>query len=97
MIDTTQLTQEQQWGLAFAAQQANATIEASNANLAEADRQPLFTLESYAEFVFRSACDSYYAQLIAHKQSLATERFNQLSPEEQAALLAQLQVPNVLQ
>lgn len=97
MLDTTQLTQEQFWGLAFVTQLANEAIEAENANLPEADRRPLFTAESYAEFVMRAACDSYYAQLIAHKQQLATERFNALSPEDQAALLAQLQVPNVLQ
>ena len=35
MIDLTQLTQEQQWGLQFVAMQANEPIQAANENLKE--------------------------------------------------------------
>jgi hypothetical protein len=94
MINTTQLTQEQQWGLAFATQQANAAIE--SANETREDKQPLFTPESYAEFVMRAACDSYFAQLIDFKKQAALKTFDSLSPEEQAALVAQLQIPDAL-
>jgi hypothetical protein len=96
MIDTTKLSQEQQWGLAFAAQQANAAIEQANSGKPESEQQALFTPESYAEFVFRGACDSYYAQLIDFKKASALALFNAMSPEEQAALVDQLGIPPVL-
>lgn len=97
MIDLTKLSQEQQWGLQFVAMQANEPIQAANENLKEDEEpKPLFTAESYAEMVFRSACDSYYQQLLAHKKKKAEQMFDALSPEQQAALVAQLGIPDVL-
>lgn len=97
MIDLTQLTQEQQWGLQFVAMQANEPIQAANENLKEDEEpKPLYTPESYAEMVFRSACDSYYQQLVAFKKKKAEEMFNSMTPEQQAALVAQLGIPDVL-
>lgn len=96
MIDTNRLSQEQQWGLAFAAQQANVAISAANDGKPENEQQALFTPESYAEFVMKSACDSYYAQLVAFKKANALAMFDAMTPEEQAALVEQLGVPPVL-
>lgn len=97
MIDLTQLTQEQLWGLQYAVLKANEPIQAANENLPEGeDPKPLFTDASYAEMVFKSACDSYYQQLIAHKKQNALTMFDALSPEQQAALVAQLGIPDVL-
>ena len=106
MIDLSQLTQEQRWGVDFACLEANKPIvteneqiTASNASLPEADKKPLkelFTSQSYLEHVIKSACDSYYKQLIDHKKKSALQMFDALSPEQQAALVAQLQIPDVL-
>jgi hypothetical protein len=87
MIDLTQLTREQLWGLQFATMQTNAALPEGS--------EPT-TPEAYAEVVFRQACDSYYAQLIQHKTQMALNLFNSLSPEQQEALVAQLQIPDVL-
>jgi hypothetical protein len=107
MIDLTQLSQTQAWGLSYACLQANKPIQAeneqitaSNANLPEGEEpkplKELFTDQSYIESVIKSACDSYYGQLIAEKKALAMNMFDQLTPEEQAALVAQLGIPDVL-
>ncbi len=106
MIDLLQLTQEQRWGVDFATLEANKPIQTeneqitqSNASLPEADKKPLkelFTSQSYLETVMRSACDSYYKQLIDFKKKSALQMFDSLSPEQQAALVAQLQIPDVL-
>ena len=106
MIDLLQLTQEQRWGVDFATLEANKPIQteneqitASNASLPEADKKPLkelFTPQSYLEHVIKSACDSYYAQLVDFKKKSALQMFDSLSPEQQAALVAQLHIPDVL-
>jgi len=107
MIDLTQLTQEQNWGVEYACLQANKPIQAeneqitsSNANLPEGEEakplKDLFTSQSYVESVIRSACDSYYKQLLDYKKQNALAMFDALSPEEQAALVAQLGIPDVL-
>ena len=106
MIDLTQLTQEQRWGVDFATLEANKPIvteneqiTASNANLPVEDQKPLkdlFTAQTYLEHVMKSACDSYYKQLIDYKKKNALAMFDALSPEQQAALVAQLQIPDVL-
>jgi len=106
MIDLNQLTQEQRWGVDFATLEANKPIQteneqikASNASAKQADKKPLkelFTPQSYLESVMRSACDSYYKQLVDFKKKSALQMFDSLSPEQQAALVAQLQIPDVL-
>ena len=110
MIDLSQLTQEQQWGVEFATLEANKPIvteneqiTASNASLPEADKKPLkelFTPQSYLESVIRSACDSYYAQLVAHKKKTVEQTFDSLSPEQQAFVIHAMQqyipIPDVL-
>lgn len=97
MIDLTQLSQEQLWGLQFAVLQANAPIQAANDALPEGEQpQALYTDASYAAFVFKSACDSYYQQLVDYKKKNALAMFDSLSPEQQAALVEQLGIPDVL-
>jgi hypothetical protein len=110
MIDLNQLTQEQRWGVDFATLEANKPIQteneqinASNASLPEADKKPLkelFTSQSYLETVMRSACDSYYAQLVAHKKKTVEQTFDSLSPEQQAFVIHAMQqyipIPDVL-
>jgi len=106
MIDLNQLTQEQRWGVDFATLEANKPIQteneqinASNASAKQADKKPLkelFTPQSYLESVMRSACDSYYKQLVDFKKKSALQMFDSLTPEQQAALVAQLHIPDVL-
>jgi Spy/CpxP family protein refolding chaperone len=106
MIDLNQLTQEQRWGVDFATLEANKPIQteneqinASNASAKQADKEPLkelFTSQSYLESVIRSACDSYYKQLVDFKKKSALQMFDSLTPEQQAALVAQLHIPDVL-
>ena len=104
MIDLTQLTQEQQWGVEFATLEANKPIQAENEQIAKANEtaeeakplKPLYTPQSYLEHVIRVACDSYYSQLVESKKKLALNMFDQLTPEQQAALVAQLHIPDVL-
>jgi len=110
MIDLSQLTQEQRWGVDFATLEANKPIQteneqitASNASLPEADKKPLkelFTSQSYLESVMRSACDSYYAQLVAHKKKTVEQTFDALTPDQQAFVIHAMQqyipIPDVL-
>ena len=96
-VDLSQLTQEQLWGLQYATLQANGPIQAANEALPEGEEpKPLFTDASYAEMIFKSACDSYYQQLVEHKKKSALQMFDSLTPEQQAALVQQLQIPDVL-
>lgn len=84
MIDLTELTQEQRWGLQFALLQS---IQ---------EGEPSKTEQQYADQVFALACDSWYAQLIEAKKAKAFELFDALTPEQQAQLVEQLQIPNML-
>jgi len=107
MIDLSQLSQQQLWGVEYATLQANKPIIAeneqitsSNANLPEGESpkplKELFTDQSYIESVIKSACDSYYRQLVDYKKQNALAMFDQLSPEEQDAIVSQLGIPDVL-
>ena len=104
------LTQEQQWGLAYLTQLANQNAATANAEAAifnqgipdemASYRKPI--LPTYAdadEFVAAKTAElanQGYQQLIAFKEQTALELFRSKSPVEQAAILEQLQVPNVL-
>lgn len=83
-----ELSQEQTWGLQYATQE-------HNARLAEGDT-PL-TVEQFTETVVKQIADNHYRQLIAYKEQLALNMFHSLSPEQQAALVAQFQIPDVIQ
>lgn len=107
MIDLSELSQEQQWGVQYACMEANKPIQQeneqitqANANLPEGESpkelKELFTDQTYLEHVIKSACDSYYKQLLEVKKKNALAMFDALSPAEQAALVAQLGIPDVL-
>jgi hypothetical protein len=110
MIDLTQLTQEQQWGVDFACLEANKPIQTenkqitqSNASLPVSEQKPLkdlFTSQSYLEHVIKSACDSYYSQLVAHKKKSVDQTFDALTPDQQAFVIQAMQqyipIPDVL-
>lgn len=107
MVDLSQLTQEQVWGVEYACLKANEPIVAENERITQentnlpAGQSPkplkdLFTSQSYIDGVLKSACDSYYKQLVEYKKQKALTMFDALSPAEQAALVAQLNIPDVL-
>jgi hypothetical protein len=107
MIDLSQLSQEQQWGLSYACLQANKPLIAENEQITNGNNslpegeehkplKELFTDQSYIENVIKMACDSYYKQLVEEKKRNALAMFDALSPTEQAALVAQLGIPDVL-
>ncbi len=104
---TVNLTQEQVWGIQYVLQYvANPPIVKENEQIASAnegkpleEQQPLkelFTEESYIQHVIKMAADDYYKQLLKYKESAALQMFNNLSEEEKAALVAQLQIPDVV-
>ncbi len=88
MIDLTKLTDKQRWGLAFAVKRVND---------AKSEGETPTTIQEYAEAIFGRACDSYYAELIQYKTQVALEMFASLTEEQQAALIAQLGIPDVLE
>lgn len=106
MVDLTQLTQEQRWGVDYACLKANELIVAENQRITQENAslpddqkkplKPLLTSQLYIDSVVRSACDSYYKQLIDFKKTNALAMFDALTPEQQAALVAQLNIPDVL-
>ena len=96
MVDLTKLSQEQKWGLSYATKLANESIESSNATKPVEEQSPLLSESDYAEQILRGACESYYVALLDAKKKTAIEKFESLPPQQQAALLAQLQVPDVL-
>jgi len=106
MVDLTQLTQEQRWGVDYATLKANEPIAAENERITQENAslpddqkkalKPLLTSQLYIDSVVRSACDSYYKQLIDFKKTNALAMFDALTPEQQAALVAQLNIPDVL-
>lgn len=104
---TTTLTQEQLWGVQYVLQYVvNPAITAENQQIAqrnvgkqEADQEalkPLHTEESYIQFVINSAADDYYKQLLQYKKDNALKMFEGMTPEQQAALVTQLGIPDVL-
>ena len=102
------LSQTQQWGIAYLLQLYNAESERYNATVADRNRflprdQPLLEEralldeEAYVAKRIAEIADQGYQQLIAFKEQEALRLFRAKSPEEQAALVQQLQIPDVLQ
>lgn len=93
-----ELNQEQRWGVQFVIQNANEAIAKQNETLPEGEEpKPLWTVESYMKHVVGVATDDYYKQLLKYKEDKALEMFKGLSDAEKAALVAQLNIPPVLQ
>jgi hypothetical protein len=103
-----QLTQEQQWGWAFELQQHNAAITEANARLAEPNSllpegeepqepTPLATMDEYLLLRLQQIGNAGYEAIIRIKEQRALAMFRALTPEQQAALVAQFQIPDVLE
>jgi hypothetical protein len=86
-MDLTFLTQEQLWGLQYATQNHNAELPEGV--------EPL-TVEAFTENVIRDVAENHYRNLISYKEQLALAMFRALPPEEQEALIAQFQIPDVI-
>jgi hypothetical protein len=106
MID--RLTQEQQWGWAYQLQQHNAGFVAENVRITEANALleegatpqplvPLWTMDQYVLLHMGQIGDVGYKEVIRIKEKLALDMFRALPPEQQAALVEQFQVPDVIQ
>jgi len=103
-----QLTQEQQWGWAYLLQLHNEQISKQNDALEEANSilpegqapiepQPLFTIEQFLAMRLARIGDDGYRQILRVKEQQALAMFYALSPEQQDALIAQFNIPPVLQ
>ncbi len=107
MVDISQLNDKQRWGLLYLMQQENAAIAQHNSTVEQRNKvrlhdQPLiepkpeFTLETFAPYKLIQLAEQAYSQLVSFKEQEALRLFRVKSPEEQAAILVQLQVPDVL-
>jgi hypothetical protein len=101
------LTQEQKRGWQYELQQHNAGITAANERLNEPNSilpegvepqepAPLLTMDEFLLLRLRQIGDGAYATIIRIKEQQAIEMFRSLTPEQQAALVAQFQIPDVL-
>lgn len=81
------LTKEQTWGLQYATQ-------LHNASLPEGDT-PL-TVEQFTDLTIGQIADNHYRNLIQYKEQVALTMFRSLPPEQQEALVAQFQIPDVI-
>ena len=107
MLETLVLTQEQQWGIAYLVQLHNEDAQRYNATVAERNKflprdQPLFEerplvdTEAYLAKRVEEIANQGYQQLITFKEQEALRLFRSKSPAEQAAIVEQLQIPDVL-
>jgi chorismate mutase len=107
MIDLKTLPITHQWGLANAVRKANipieqenAAIEARNAGKEEADKEPLktlYTVQSYTDERVEALFEKYWQQ--ARQDGLQEQiipRLMSLQLEEEFALRAQFQIPNLI-
>jgi len=81
------LTKEQLWGLQYATQNHNASLPEDAEKL---------SVEQFTEKVVGEIANSHYHQLIQYKEQVALQMFRSLPPEQQEALVAQFQIPDVI-
>lgn len=86
-MDLSKLTQEQLWGLQYATQNHNASLSE--------EVEPL-TVEQFTEKVVGEIANNHYQQLIQYKEQVALQMFRSLPTEQQEALVAQFQIPDVI-
>jgi len=91
LIDLSQLTQEQLWGIQYARQLWN---EGEFGELI-GKREPKTTQE-FADFAVRQLANQHYAALITKKESSVLAMARQLPQETIDALLLQYGVPDVI-
>src|SRR5690349_6313605 len=107
MLETLTLTQEQQWGIAYLVQLHNEEVEKYNATIAERNRfmprdqpllgeRPLIDDDGYLAKRITEIAQMGYQQLITFKEQEALRLFRAKSRAEQEAIVAQLQIPDVL-
>jgi len=102
MIELTELSQTNLWGLQYARQVANEPIKLANDALAlledpnKPEPQELYTDQSYAEFIFNGMCDSWFSEVRKMKMKSVVNMIESLSPEQQTALAVQFQIPDVI-
>lgn len=107
MIDTTKLTDQQKWGLLYLMQNENSIITIQNNAVEERnknvprdvpllEKKELWTLETFAEYKLLEIANNAYNQLVFHKEQMALQLFRSKTPEEQEAIVAQLQIPDVI-
>lgn len=82
------ISQEQTWGLQYATQNHNAALPEDAETL---------TVEQFTAMVVGQIADNHYRQLIQYKEQVALQMFRALPPEQQEALVAQFQIPDVIQ
>lgn len=104
---TVTLSQQQQWGIAYLVQLCNAEAAIYNASLPDRNRfiprdeplleeRPLLDNESYILRRILEIANQGYSELISFKEQEALRMFRAKSPEEQEAIVKQLQIPDVL-
>lgn len=97
MIDLSQCTQEQLYGLAFATQKANEEIDAFNASqLEDAPARERYTIQSYADARVCDMLASYWKACNESGLALVTDVWQSLPPQTQNQLKSQLGVGNVI-
>lgn len=84
MVDLTQLSEEQIWGLEYALQLHNQNLEEK------------VLLQDFVDQIVKDVADNHYRNLIQYKESVALQMFRSLSKEQQEGLVAQFQIPDVI-
>lgn len=81
------LTQKQKWGYEYIAKQRNESLNATRTD---------WTGQEVAAEKLAETGDAFYKALENYKWGLAKQMFDQATPEQQNALLAQFGIPDVL-
>ena len=96
-VNLTDVPNEILWGAQYLAKRANDIIADRNSRLPEgAQPEPLKTPEQILEELVGEECLRSYSQLVSHKEQVALAMFRSLDPQQQEALIAQFQIPDVL-
>jgi hypothetical protein len=106
-VDLSDLTQEQQWGLAYEVRLLNDQVDAQNVQITNQNKYiprdqpeiPLKTRQTVEEYVMAKLAEmgtNGYRQLIAYKEQQALNMFRALPADQQEALIEQFNIPDVL-
>lgn len=106
-MNLSDLTQEQQWGLAYEVKLLNDQVDAQNEQITNQNKyiprdQPEIplktkqTVEQYAMSKLAELGNNGYIQLLAYKEQQALNMFRALPAQQQAALVEQFGIPDVL-
>ena len=106
-MNLSDLTQEQQWGLAYEVKLLNDQVDAQNEQITNQNKyiprdQPEIplktkqTVEQYAMSKLAEMGTNGYRNLVAYKEQQALNMFRALPAQQQAALVEQFGIPDVL-